>query len=538
MINKKIKQKLKYLPALSGVYLFKDVRGKVIYVGSSASLKKRITSYFKHQKDLKTQKLTENIKAFDYIATDSLKEALILEYNLIKKHKPRYNIKLKDDKKYPFIEIAVNVRFPYIRITRNITNLKSAYFGPYTNVGALRKVFYTLRKIFTIRTCKEKLPSKRIKGCLYNNIKLCSAPCLNLIKEKDYNYNVEKAVNFLAGNTSPVLNALRKEVKKESKNLNFERCALLQNIINRIMNITEKQKVFFKSTINADYIGTAKQEGTTSVSILQVREGRLIAEKNFIFSPPPGLRNSDAILYFIRKMYSDAEFMPAKIYTSIKLTEEDKNLFREEFENKLLIYTANRGTNKALVALAEKNAGLKILSSVKETESGHEALVKLKELLVLNNLPAVIKAVDISNISGKFAAGSVICFAGGKPHKKLYRHYIIKGETTPDDYAMIEEVLERNLKDKTGRPDLLIIDGGKGQLSTALKIINKLNISNMDVISIAKREELIYAPHLKNPIDLSEYPKILNLVRYIRDEAHRFALKLHKKRRRAALKGN
>jgi len=528
------------LPAEPGVYLFKNSADKIIYAGSSASLNKRVSSYFQGGKDFKTKNLSGEVYDFDYIVTDSLKEALILENNLIKKHKPKYNIKLKDDKKYPFIEMSTGP-YPYINITRNLSNPKSLYFGPYTNVKSLRKIFYILRKIFKIRTCKYALPAKNIKGCIYNNIKICSAPCLSLISEENYAYNAGRAMDFLNGKISFLIKDLRKKIKSEAKLLNYEACSYFQNILKEVALLTEKQKVFFRKSIFADYIGVSRAQRKFSVSFLQIREGKLIEEKNFIFKTPDEADISEVIIYSIKKLYPNLEFRNLKFYVPVKI--KDKNYLTEELGKEIKIYHADRGVNKELIALANKNAELKLAADSSFNADYYDVLQKLKEIFGLKKIPYVIKAVDISNISGGFPTGSVVCFKNGVPDKNNYRHYIIKsmesngvGARRPrppviNDYAMIGEVVRRNLKTKESRPDLLIIDGGKGHLNTALKILRGMNISDVELLSIAKKEELIHTPREKEAVNIHKYKKVLNMIRYIRDEAHRFAVNLHRKRR-------
>lgn len=556
--NQLIKEKIKLLPLSPGIYIFKDTAHNIIYVGSSAALNKRVASYFQKNKDFKTEKLSKDIYDFDYIATDSLKEALILENNLIKKHKPKYNIKLKDDKKYPFIEIAAGVKYPYIKITRNINNPKSFYSGPYTNVKSLRRMLYIICKIFKVRTCTHNLDLKKIKGCIYNNIKLCSAPCLNHISETSYNYNISRVTDFLSGKISFVIKNLQNKIKTETNLLNFETCAYFQKILNEIKSFSEKQKVFFQKNINADYIGIcgdafSRVPQIYSLSLMQIREGKLIEEKNFIFKNPANIDITGVIVYFIKKVYPDLNFAPLKFYISLKI--KNKDYFKEELGKNIKIYYADKGINKDILELADKNAELKLTANLQESRiyrgiSSREILQKFKAVLKLKKLPILIKAVDISNISGSFPTGSVVCFKNAVPDKKNYRHYIIKslesrvesresndvGARCPrppviNDYAMIEEVLRRNLKIKKDRPDLLIIDGGKGHLNTALKTLREMNISDVELLSIAKKEELLFRPDTKYPVNIHEYSEILNLIRYIRDEAHRFAIRLHKKRR-------
>lgn len=562
--NQLIKEKIKLLPLSPGIYIFKDKAHNIIYVGSSAALNKRVASYFQKNKDFKTEKLSKDIYDFDYIATNSLKEALILENNLIKKHKPKYNIKLKDDKKYPFIEIAAGVKYPYIKITRNIFNPKSFYSGPYTNVKSLRRMLYIIRKIFKVRTCRHNLDLKKIKGCIYNNIKLCSAPCLNHITESSYNYNVSRVTDFLSGKISFVIKNLQNKIKTETNLLNFETCAYFQKILNEIKSFSEKQKVFFRKNINADYIGICgdaflRIPQIYSLSLLQIREGKLIEEKNFIFKNPANIDIAGIIIYFIKKTYPDLNFAPLKFYISLKI--KNKDCFKEELGENIKIHYAYKGINKDILELADKNAELKFTHQTvgayhPSTSSGQvgmplrEILQKFKTVLKLKKLPILIKAVDISNISGSFPTGSVVCFKNAVPDKKNYRHYIIKslesrvesresndvGARCPrppviNDYAMIEEVVRRSMRVKKDRPDLLIIDGGKGHLNTALKVLREMNISDVELLSIAKKEELLFRPDTKYPVNIHAHSEILNLIRYIRDEAHRFAIRLHKKRR-------
>ena len=524
--------KLKNLPETSGVYLMKDVSGNVIYVGKAINLKRRVSSYFQSNKshNQKTKILVSKIEDFEILLTSNENEALILECNLIKKYSPEYNILLKDDKTYPYIEIT-NDKYPQLGISRK-RKLKTHLFGPYTSAHYLKYFLSTVRKFFHIRTCKDKNP-KRVRPCLYGFIGLCSAPCAEKISYEEYMADVKKAINFLNGNISEVVDKLYKEIKEESDKLNFEKCSVLLKSLRAIEDLKNKQKVIFDKNVNRDYIGFSKSEKDILFKILIVRDGALIDRGEYIFSLKFEESDSENLKAFLLFYYENIFFMPSEIYVPCQPEDVDslENYFSTSFDKKISILSNLRGKNKEFVELACQNAeiSLKEKKLEKNRRSKISILEEIKEVLGLAKLPNRIETYDISNLEGTYAVGSMVVFTEGVPDKKEYRKFKIKCKDTPDDFAMMREMIFRRFceseKLKNVLPDLVVIDGGKGQISAVEDIIKSVGVP---FIGLAKKNEEIYFPDKSDPLILDKDSNALNLIRYGRDEAHRFAITFHR----------
>ena len=524
--------KLKNLPETSGVYLMKDVSGNVIYVGKAINLKRRVSSYFQSTKshNQKTKILVSKIEDFEILLTSNENEALILECNLIKKYSPEYNILLKDDKTYPYIEIT-NDKYPQLGISRK-RKLKTHLFGPYTSAHYLKYFLSTVRKFFHIRTCKDKNP-ERVRPCLYGFIGLCSAPCAEKISYEEYMADVKKAINFLNGNISEVVDKLYKEIKEESDKLNFEKCSVLLQSLRAIEDLKNKQKVIFDKNVNRDYIGFSKSEKDILFKILIVRDGALIDRGEYIFSLKFEESDSENLKAFLLFYYENIYFMPSEIYVPCQPEDVEslENYFSKSFGKKISILSNLRGKNKEFVELACQNAeiSLKEKKLEKNRRSKISILEEIKEVLGLAKLPNRIETYDISNLEGTYAVGSMVVFTEGVPDKKEYRKFKIKCKDTPDDFAMMREMIFRRFCDseklKNVLPDLVVIDGGKGQISAVEDIIKSIGVP---FIGLAKKNEEIYFPDKSEPLILDKDSNALNLIRYGRDEAHRFAITFHR----------
>ncbi len=524
--------KLKNLPETSGVYLMKDVSGNVIYVGKAINLKRRVSSYFQSTKshNQKTKILVSKIEDFEILLTSNENEALILECNLIKKYSPEYNILLKDDKTYPYIEIT-NDKYPRLGISRK-RKLKTHLFGPYTSAHYLKYFLSTVRKFFHIRTCKDKNP-ERVRPCLYGFIGLCSAPCAEKISYEEYMADVKKAINFLNGNISEVVDKLYKEIKEESDKLNFEKCSVLLQSLRAIEDLKNKQKVIFDKNVNRDYIGFSKSEKDILFKILIVRDGALIDRGEYIFSLKFEESDSENLKAFLLFYYENIYFMPSEIYVPCQPEDVEslENYFSKSFGKKISILSNLRGKNKEFVELACQNAeiSLKEKKLEKNRRSKISILEEIKEVLGLAKLPNRIETYDISNLEGTYAVGSMVVFREGVPDKKEYRKFKIKCKDTPDDFAMMREMIFRRFCDseklKNVLPDLVVIDGGKGQISAVEDIIKSIGVP---FIGLAKKNEEIYFPDKSEPLILDKDSNALNLIRYGRDEAHRFAITFHR----------
>ena len=550
MNNSKIKNRLQQLPQKPGVYIFLNKKGIILYVGKAKNLKKRVSSYFIKNKELAPNKelMLPKISKIDYIVADSELEALLLESNLIKKEKPKYNVVLKDDKQYQYIKIDYSDDFPKIYTTREIKKNRASYYGPFTNGYAVKNTLNLLNRLFPYRECDleiyENSPKRRV--CLKYHIKRCLGPCAHYISKDDYNKLIKQSELFLQGKQDKILSEIKKEMKTVANNKNFEKAAILRDQIFNLEKVIEKQKVISLKKIDQDIISFFQKHNSTIINLFIIREGKLLGKENFYLKTIN--KNIKEILSsFIKLHYLNKNIAPQEII--IQKDIEDKYLIAstlsKKTNKKINITVPQKGKNLKLIKLGEKNAKLFYQNlSIKEKPSRNrkdqiKVLENIKKLFSLNNLPHRIECYDISNIQGTSATGAMIVFQNGMPKKSEYRHFRIKFNSISDT-DMMEEMLTRRFKHQdTSKirwplPNLVIIDGGLGQLNAAVQIIKEQKL-DIPIVSIAKRLEELYSPDSDRPIRLSKNSKELQLIQNIRDEAHRFAITYHKKIREKKL---
>jgi len=528
------------LPDKPGIYLMRDAKDKVLYVGKAKSLKKRIKSYFKDELDSpKTTAMMRQFHTLEYIITDTEKEALILESNLIKKYLPRYNIRLKDDKRYPYIKITKE-DYPRILITRRISDDDSYYYGPFTDVYALKRMLKFIKSLFKIRECKN------MNGpCLNYQINLCEAPCDNKISIKDYQQLVDKANLFFQGKYYDIISIQKKIMTEAAANQEFEKATVLRDQINSIKEILERQNMEFNRQLEQDVIACSLNEDFATVVVFSVRDGKITGKNDFLMSFAEPTTPEKVLSAFLKQYYTGPRQIPSDLILQYHVEDEEliTDWLKEKSDTEVTIKVPEKGMEYRLIKMVTKNADI-IKNHQKEVKG---ALLDLKTYLGIPKIPRRIEAFDISNISGKNAVASMVIFEDGAPKKNSYRRYKID-TTGPDDYAMMKEVLMRRYKKlmheeevnslvKTAdRPDLIVVDGGKGQLNVALTVLKLLNLTNIPVIGLAKEFEHIFIAEVSAPIILPPNSNALHLLQRIRDEAHRFAINYHKKLRSKMVK--
>ena len=545
-MNEKLKESLKMLPELPGCYLYYNSDNEIIYVGKAKILKRRVKSYFNRKHDsVKVNVLVSQIDHLEYIITNSEVEALILESHLIKKHKPKYNILLKDDKKYPYFLIT-DEDFPRIQIVRkrNINKLKGRYYGPYTNVGAMHSTLDFLKKIFPLKQCNT--PRFKSRPCLYYSIGKCLAPCQGLVSSEEYKAIIHQAELFLSGKQSELMKQLMAQIQKYSDSQQYEKAARLRDSYFDLQKTLEKQKVVYENTkLNEDVISLAHEDGILVIVIMMIREGRLIDKKDFTFD----VEEEDKIEYFetfFKEYYNTLSLeFPDRIVSDVLEQVGSKALYEKWLNiisNKnVKISYGKSAQGKELQKLADKNAQVilnnaKLSKMSKINEDFNQIGAFLKEKLKLSNFPYRMECYDISHIQGTNTVASMVTFINGLSKKSEYKRFKIKStEGKPDDFLSMKEVLTRRLS-RLGekgwdKPDLIIIDGGKGQLSSVMKVVEDMGITGIDFVSLAKRQEEVFLPHKSKSIFLPRESSALFLIQRIRDEAHRFAITYHRKMR-------
>lgn len=538
--------KLKQLPDSPGVYLHKDKAGRVLYVGKASSLRSRVRSYFQAsaQHSPRIRWMVSRVHDVEVYLVDSVLEALILECNLIKKYRPYFNVKYRDDKRYPLLEITTSESFPKIRVVRQARNKKNRYFGPYPDAGALRRTLKVIQKVFQLRTCKLDMSKVAERACLDYHIELCTAPCTRYVDELAYGSQVEAAVDFLEGRSEKLLGRLQKDMKFSAAQLDFERCARIRDTLADVERIVEKQRVVLASSDgDEDYIGLASRRDTVSVHVLCVREGKLLAQKSFFLESHGGADAREQMSAFLKEHYDNPITLPRRLLVSVEPEDIEvlEDWLTSKAGRKVEIRCPRRGEKKKLLDLCLKNAGQSLeMESVMPSryETRREGLRELQEALALPDTPWRIECVDISNTQGKQAVGSLVVFEQGLPKKDQYRKFRIRSGDSPDDFRMMHEVLTRRFAEHGTKeqyealPDLLVVDGGKGQLSSACRALREMGMTEqIAIVGLAKQHEWIYLPEEKDPVILAPGSKGLSLITHLRDEAHRFAVTYHRKLR-------
>jgi excinuclease ABC subunit C len=542
---------LKALPDSPGVYLMKDSTGKIIYVGKAISLKNRVRSYFQSSRNLslRIRSMVEQVDRFEYITTNSEVEALVLECNLIKEESPKYNIRLRDDKQYPWVKITVKESFPQIYITRKIKKDGSKYYGPYTNVQALRETFKLLRRIFPLRSCRHDLDQKKIeRPCLNFHIKRCLAPCSGQVAKEAYQEVIKEVCMFLEGRQSELTKKLKRQMETAANDRQYEKAARLRDRIRDIEKVLEKQKVVASSYEDLDVFGLAQDQRGAIVQVFQVREGKLVGREYFPLTEGEETKPVEIIEAFLPQYYDNSGFIPKEILLPFDLESMAAlgTWLDEQRGSKVNLRVPQKGDKAKLLQMAKENADL-LLKQVRFREEQSlkrtaEILNQLQQDLSLDKPPLRIEGFDISNIQGEEAVASMVVFENGASKGAEYRRFKIRTIDGPNDFAMMQEAVRRRFRKgleerrrlaaESGKfarfPDLLLIDGGKGQLSAVYEVLSELGLTHLNLISLAEREEEIFKLDRDEPIRLSRHSESLMLLQRVRDEAHRFAITYHK----------
>lgn len=546
IMNSKLEVNLKNLPAMPGVYQFLNKNGKVMYVGKAKNLKSRVKSYFLDNiSSVKTQALVSKIDNLQVVVTDSELEALILENNLIKEFKPRYNVNLKDDKSFPFIKVT-NELFPRIYPTRKATNDGAKYFGPYTDVRSMRGSLRMINQIFKIRSCKLDLTEKNIgdkkfKVCLDYHIKKCDGPCEGLISPSAYNEMVDEVVNLLKGKTDDLIKDLKNRMELAVKNLEFEKATELRDKIGQLDSLSSKQKIVSDDFEDRDIFAIAFEGKDSTCAVFNIRSGKLIGKKQLKLSIEEGEELSEIYSAAIKFYYNELVEIPKEIILEVEPDDSEAlaEWLKMKSGKKIKIFVPQRGDLKSLVKMCKENATLQLkeiqLQKMKSLGNVLYSVSALQRDLRLKTLPRKIECFDISNLQGTDSVASMVVFEDGKPKKSLYRKFIIKSVEGPDDFSSMREVIERHYSrlqsENQPLPDLIMVDGGKGQLSSAVEILDKLGFKNYNVIGLAKRLEEVFLPNNSDPEIIPKTSSGLKLLQQVRDEAHRFAITFHRTRR-------
>ena len=545
MVQLPIETQLKVLPGKPGVYLFKDNQGKVIYVGKAASLHHRVRAYFSPSTNLpaKVQRLVAKISDFEYIVTDSEQEALILECNLIKKYRPRYNVSLKDDKTFPYLKIDLDNDWPSVRITRRFHKDRGKYFGPFASAGSVRKTLRLVKKIFPFRSCNKAITGTDSKPCLEYHIHRCLGPCIGAVSKEDYDEVIRQVILFLEGKQELVLRELKHKMKNASQQLQFEKAVWLRDQIRAIERVIEGQRIAVTVRGEQDVIALARTKDLAYVEIFFIRNNKLIGRDHLLVD---GIRDEEPnqiMTSFIKQYYASASSIPPRILVQYPV--DEPVVITKWLQNQrgapVKLHVPRQGTKKQLIDIVAENArqGLE-LYQIKQSALVEPAIIleELKERLCLPRIPLRIEGYDISNIRGNLAVGSMVVFDKAMPKLAHYRRFRIKTVGSIDDYAMIQEVLRRRFRkcldteDKWSIvPDLVLIDGGKGHLNAALVVMKELELDSIPLVSLAKEREKVFIPGNSEPVDIPQTSTMLHLLQRIRDEAHRFALGYHQRLR-------
>jgi excinuclease ABC subunit C len=569
-------ERLSALPAKPGVYLMKDAQGQIIYVGKAISLRNRVRSYFHTPAGQvpKVRRLVEHIADFEFIVTGSELEALILECNLIKKHRPHYNVRLKDDKHYPYIKITLQDAYPRIYTVRRMENDGARYFGPHTSSKAVYQTMELLRKLFPYLTCKREITGKDKRPCLYYYIGRCAGPCIGAVSQEEYRGLVEQIILFLEGKQERIVDDLQRKMAQAAQDLDFERAATLRDQIQALQRVIEKQRIIDAAQSDQDVIAFAREDGQACVQTFFIRGGKLIGREYFVLTGTQDEDDLQIMSSFVKQFYDEAAYIPPAILLQ---HEVDEALIialwlRQKRGTKVTVHVPRRGKGRELVQMAAENAA-ETLAHLRAQWAADQArqvtaLDELQKHLDLDVAPTRIECYDISDIQGRAATGSMVVFGKGVPRKSEYRRFRIKTVTGADDYAMLQEVLRRRFRraassqqsavsrqpSPDGRrdprqdaasgeadvaeqegwavmPDLLIVDGGKGQLNAALEVMREMGVDHIPAIGLAKQHEEVFAPGRASPILLPRDSEALYLLQRVRDEAHRFAIGYHRQLR-------
>ncbi len=542
---KELEKKLASLPSGPGVYLMKDAGGHVLYVGKALDLKKRVTSYFSKapHKDLKTSVLIKKIADLDTILTRTEKEALILESNLIKRHRPRYNAVLKDDKRYPSLRLDIKSPYPNLTIARKFQKDGALYFGPFASARAVRETRKFIHRTFKIRKCKGTLPMRRERPCLNYQMGLCLGACSRPIDPAQYALAVDEVIMFLKGRMPQLIQRVKKQMGEAAAQQDFEAAAAHRDRLSALERTLEKQVATTTDFKDRDVVGLARRAEAALIMVLFIRNGFLLGNRPFYF-PETVAPDDEVVSSFVKQYYENAPFIPKEVL--LPSLPEDRDVLEEWLRElkgeKVYIMVPQRGEKARIAELAQQNAKKTLEEYISTELAEQKILERLQKRLALRSRPERIECFDLSNLAGAQSVGAMVVFQGARPCPKAYRKYRVKASAGADDYAMLREVMGRRYR-QTGPeqplPDLVIVDGGKGQLSVATGVLKSLNLhESFDLVSIAKKDpaiehsqDKVYKPGRKNPLNLKRDLETLLFIQRIRDEAHRYVITYHRKRR-------
>ncbi len=553
-VPEKIRKQLDALPAKPGVYIFRNAKGQVIYVGKAAKLKDRVRSYFGSPRGLqpKVFELRQRIDDFEYIVTGNAGEALILEATLIKRHQPFFNIRLKDDKRYPYLKVDVQNPWPRVFITRKVEQDGARYFGPYASASSVRATLDLVKKLFPWRSCTKEITGNDARPCLDYYIKRCIAPCTSYCTPEEYGEVIDQVLWFLEGKTDHVLSRLRKQMDEASEQLEFERAAMIRDQLKAIERTVERQTVATTRDEDSDIFGITRDGDQACVQVFFVRGQQMIGRDHFVLEGTNEEDESAVLSNFLLQYYEGAQYVPKLVLVPSMVDEAEtvEELLTEKRGTKSSIRVPERGEKRRLVELANDNARealdmLRVRWLADQTKTD-QALEQLQEELALPDVPHRIECYDNSNIQGSNPVSSMVVFVDGKPANKQYRRFKVKTVEGPDDYATMAEVIRRRFRhaaapegaeeydaerseERWDLPDLVIIDGGKGQLAAAREAMQEMGVHHIPVVGLAKRHEEVFVPDEDEPIILPRGSEGLYLVQRVRDEAHRFAITYHRK---------
>jgi excinuclease ABC subunit C len=538
--EQKLEEKLSRLPDRPGVYLYKDAKAQVIYVGKAASLRPRVRSYFQESRphDAKTDSMVRQIADLEYIVTDNELEALMLEANLVRKHRPRYNIILRDDKHYPFLKLTTNEDFPRLLVARRVQNDGATYYGPFYPATAMRETLRLTRQLFPLRTCSITIDGRLERPCIQYAIHRCNAPCTGWETREGYAGTVKDVAHFLEGKNDDLLRRLTEEMERAAGEEKFERAAVLRDQIQSLKKVLERQKIISTEEVDQDVVGVVRQGADACVELFFVRKGRLVGQEAFFFDKVAGWSDGEILSAFIRQFYGKAVVPAPEILVSEDIPDAD--LVTEWLSGlagrRVQVQAPQRGGRREYVAMAESNAAIALQNHLLSRDDRQQyVLEELRRALNLPGAPNRIEGYDISNIQGTEQVGSMVVWENGDMKKDDYKRFRIRTVAGADDFASLREVLSRRfgraLEQGTALPDLVLIDGGRGQLNVGLSVLQELGLDWIPVASLAKQQEEVYVGESLQPLALDPTSPALHTLQKIRDEAHRFAITYHKKLR-------
>jgi excinuclease ABC subunit C len=561
-VSNHIRSQVETMPHKPGVYIMRDANDTVIYVGKAVDLHSRVRSYFQPSswENEKVRSIASDVAELEFIVTESELEALILEANLIKQHRPRYNVRLKDDKRYPYIKITWADAYPKVLITRRMEQDGSRYFGPYTSAAAVHQTLDVLRRSFPYLTCNREITGQDERPCLYYDIKLCLGPCIGAATQDEYRAMIQGLARFLEGRSAEVLADLERRMHTASEALDFERAAALRDQLHSAQHIVERQKIVSSITADQDVVAFAREEGDACVQIFFIRGGKLLGREYFVLEGTQDEDEREVMAAFLKQFYEEAAYIPSEVLLPARI--EEALIIEQWLKNKrgarVTLRVPRRGQKRELVAMAAENAS-ETLAALRaqwqaDAHKHEQALAEIQEALELPRSPTRIECYDISTTQGTEIVGSMVVFVHGVPRKSDYRHFVVRSVHGQDDYGSMREVLERrfrrwqmateeatpgggdqDVKGWAKLPDLLIVDGGKGQLAVAVEVLQAFDLlDKVPVAGLAKQREEIFLPGRPKPVLLPRRSPGLFLVQRVRDEAHRFAITHHRQRRRRA----